>query len=167
MAVLHPISIYIIFSKGQNSIIRYLSSFFGGLELRLWRWNMIDSEIEMKGLGRKHPANTHNKRSLIRTSHVCHRHSAAGRNQLLEKYKHTHNTHTHTHQHHYTTLVSTVSIDYSLHSMVGDHFHCILWTPPYTSPSPLTNFFLLFQPFNPLPYPIPFTSNRTLSSRAN
>ena len=29
---------------------------------------MIDSEIEMKELGRKHPANTHNKTSLIRTS---------------------------------------------------------------------------------------------------
>ena len=57
---------------------------------------MIDSEIEMKELGRKHPANTHNKRSLIRTSHVCHRRRAAGRNQQVEEYKHTH-THTHTH----------------------------------------------------------------------
>ena len=54
---------------------------------------MIDSEIEMKGLGRKHPANTHNKRSLIRTSHVCHRRRAARRNQHVEEYKHTH-THT-------------------------------------------------------------------------
>ena len=54
---------------------------------------MIDSEIEMKGLGRKHPANTHNKRSLIRTSHVCHRHRAAGRNQQVEEYKHKY-THT-------------------------------------------------------------------------
>ena len=51
---------------------------------------MIDSEIEMKELGRKHPANTHNKRSLIRTSHVCHRRRAAGRNQQVEEYKHTH-----------------------------------------------------------------------------
>ena len=51
---------------------------------------MIDSEIEMKGLGRKHPANTHNKRSLIRISHVCHRRRAAGRNQQVEEYKHTH-----------------------------------------------------------------------------
>ena len=50
---------------------------------------MIDSEIEMKELGRKHPANTHNKRSLIRTSHVCHRHRAAGRNQQVEEYKDT------------------------------------------------------------------------------
>ena len=57
---------------------------------------MIDSEIEMKGLGRKHPANTHNKRSLIRTSYVCHRRRAAGRNLQEEDYKHTH-THTHTH----------------------------------------------------------------------
>ena len=54
---------------------------------------MIDSEIEMKGLGRKHPANIHNKRSLVRTSHVCHRRRAAGRNKQVEKYKHTH-THT-------------------------------------------------------------------------
>ena len=57
---------------------------------------MIDSEIEMKGLGRKHPANTHNKRSLIRSSHVCDRRRAAGRNQQVKEYKHTH-THTHTH----------------------------------------------------------------------
>ena len=51
---------------------------------------MIDSEIEMKGLGRKHPANTHSKTSLIRTSHVCHRRRAAGRNQQVEGYQHTH-----------------------------------------------------------------------------
>ena len=51
---------------------------------------MIDSEIDMKELGRKHPANTHNKRSLIRTSHVCHRRRAAGRNQQVEQYTHTH-----------------------------------------------------------------------------
>ena len=54
---------------------------------------MIDSEIEMKGLGRKHPGNTYNKRLLIRTSHVCHRRRAAGRNQQVEEYKHT-QTHT-------------------------------------------------------------------------
>ena len=41
------------------------------------------------------PRNTHNKRSLIRTSHVCHRRHSAGRNQVVEEYKHTH-THTHT-----------------------------------------------------------------------
>ena len=51
---------------------------------------MIDSEIEMKGLGRKHTANTHNKTSLIRTSHVCHRRRAVGRNQQVEEYKRTH-----------------------------------------------------------------------------
>ena len=39
------------------------------------------------------PSNTHNKRSLIRTSHLCHRRRAAGRNQQGEEYKHTH-THT-------------------------------------------------------------------------
>ena len=44
----------------------------------------------MKGLGRKHPANTQNKTSLIRTSHVCHRRRAARRNQQVEGYKHTH-----------------------------------------------------------------------------
>ena len=53
---------------------------------------MIDSEIEMKELGRKHPTNTHSKRSLIRTSHVCHRRRAAGRNHQAEEYKHTHTT---------------------------------------------------------------------------
>ena len=51
---------------------------------------MIDSETEIKGLGRKHTANTHNKTSLIRTSHICHRRRAAGRNQEVEGYKHTH-----------------------------------------------------------------------------
>ena len=55
----------------------------------------------MKGLGRKHPANTHNKRSLIRSSHVCDRRRAAGRNQQVKEYKHTH-THTHTHKHTHT-----------------------------------------------------------------
>ena len=57
---------------------------------------MIDSEIEMKELGRKHPTNTHSKRLLTRTSHICHRRRAAGRNHQVEEYKHTH-THTYTH----------------------------------------------------------------------
>ena len=35
------------------------------------------------------PRNTHNKRSLIRTSHVCHRCRVARRNQQVEEYKHT------------------------------------------------------------------------------
>ena len=57
----------------------------------------------MKRLGKKHPANTHNKRSLIRTSQVCHRRRAAGRNQQLEEYKYAHtHTHTHTHKHKHT-----------------------------------------------------------------
>ena len=38
------------------------------------------------------PNNTHVL--LIRTSHVCHRPRAAGRNQQVEEYKHTH-THAH------------------------------------------------------------------------
>ena len=59
---------------------------------------MIDSEIEVKQLGRKHPTNTHNKISLIRTSHVCHRRRAAGRNDQVDEYKQTH-THTHTDTH--------------------------------------------------------------------
>ena len=74
---------------------------------------MIDSEIEIKGLSRKHPANTHNKKSLIRTSHVCHRRRAAGRNQQVEEYKHTHiHTHTHTHTHTYTypTIDNSVTL---------------------------------------------------------
>ena len=59
---------------------------------------MIDSEIEMKELGKlrdKAPRNTYNKRSLIRTSHVCHRRLVSGRSQQAEEYKHKH-THTHT-----------------------------------------------------------------------
>ena len=52
------------------------------------------------------PNNTHVL--LIRTSHVCHRPRAAGRNQQVEEYKHTH-THTpptHTHAHAITILNS-------------------------------------------------------------
>ena len=62
---------------------------------------MIDSEIEMKELGKlrdKAPRNTHNKRSMIRTSHVCHRRLVGGRSQQAEEDKHKH-THTHTHTH--------------------------------------------------------------------
>ena len=47
------------------------------------------------------PNNTHVL--LIRTSHVCHRPRAAGRNQQVEEYKHTH-PHTHTHAHAITIL---------------------------------------------------------------
>ena len=57
------------------------------------------------------PNNTHVL--LIRTSHVCHRPRAAGRNQQVEEYKHTHththpppHTHTHTHAHAITILNS-------------------------------------------------------------
>ena len=64
---------------------------------------MIDSEIEMQNLAEA-PRNTHNKRSLIRTSHVCHR-------RYEYKYTHTYtythihiHTHTHTHTH---TLTQT------------------------------------------------------------
>ena len=44
----------------------------------------------MKGLGRKHPTNTHSKRLLIQTSHVCQRRCTAGRNRQVEEYKHKH-----------------------------------------------------------------------------
>ena len=54
----------------------------------------------MKELGRRYQ-NTHNKRSLIRTSHICQRRRGAGRNQQMDEYKHT-NTHTHTHIHTHT-----------------------------------------------------------------
>ena len=67
---------------------------------------MVDSEIEMKELGRKNPTNIHSKRSLIRTSHACHRRRAAGRHHQVEEYKHTRtriHTHTHTHTHTHVT----------------------------------------------------------------
>ena len=38
-----------------------------GWSFRLWRWNMTFSDTEMMELGRKHPTNIHNTRSLIRT----------------------------------------------------------------------------------------------------
>ena len=76
---------------------------------------MIDSEIQMKQLGRMHRTNTHNKRSLIRTSHVSHRRHAAGRNHQVEEYKHTH-THTHTH-----TRIHTRG-HYGIHPLTGTTF---------------------------------------------
>ena len=51
VAVLYPISIYIIFLRIRY-IISFSLQFFGRMELRLWRWNMTDSEMEMKELGR-------------------------------------------------------------------------------------------------------------------
>ena len=58
------------------------------------------------------PNNTHNKRSLIETSHVCHRLHAAGRSQQVGKYKHTHtHTHTHTHIHTHTANVLEDDVD--------------------------------------------------------
>ena len=71
---------------------------------------MIDSEIEMKELGKlrdKAPRNTYNKRSLIRTSHVCHRRLVSGRSQQAEEYKHKHkHIHTHTHTHTHTNAIT-------------------------------------------------------------
>ena len=58
---------------------------------------MTFSDTAMMELGITQSTDTHNKRSLIRTSHVCQRHRAAGRNQQVEGYKHTH-THTHTYK---------------------------------------------------------------------
>ena len=46
--------------------------------------------------------NTVNKRWLIRTSHLCHRRRAAGRNQQVEEYKHTH-----THTQHCSIMINT------------------------------------------------------------
>ena len=72
---------------------------------------MIDSEIEMKELGKlrdKAPRNTYNKRSLIRTSHVCHRRLVSGRSQQAEEYKHKHK-HIHTHTHTHTPMQSLLN----------------------------------------------------------
>ena len=38
-------------------------------------------------------SNTHNKRSLIRTSQVCHRRLTVRRSQQVKEYKHTHTEH--------------------------------------------------------------------------
>ena len=106
VAVLYPISIYIIFSQDSSISYRFLSSFsagwsyvFGGEIWQIWKWtwrNLAEA-----------PSNTHNKRSLIRTSQVCHRHLAVGRSQQVKEYKHTH-TYTHTHTPHtHTTHTHT------------------------------------------------------------
>ena len=82
---------------------------------------MTLSDTEMMELVRKHPTNTHKKRSLIWISDLCHRRFAARRNQQVEEYKHTHthtrarahaHTHTHTHTHtHAHTYYSKVLDD--------------------------------------------------------
>ena len=51
---------------------------------------MTFSDTVMMELGITQSNDTHNKRLLIRTSHVCQRLRAAGRNQQVEEYKHTH-----------------------------------------------------------------------------
>ena len=66
---------------------------------------MTFSDMAMMELGITQSTDTHNKRSLIRTSHVFHRCRAAGINQQVEVYKHTH-IHTHTHTHTHTHLVA-------------------------------------------------------------
>ena len=92
---LYPISIYVIFSRSTFYHIAFSSVEerleFSSLEVKLDRFRDRD-----EGTWQKHPENTHNKRSLIRTSHIYLRCRVARRNQQVEKYKHTH-THTHTH----------------------------------------------------------------------
>ena len=51
---------------------------------------MTFSDTAMMELGITQSTDTHNKTSLIRTSRVCQRHHAAGRNQQVEGYKNTH-----------------------------------------------------------------------------
>ena len=49
---------------------------------------MTFSDTAMMELVITQSTDTHNKRPLIRTSHVCQRLRAAGRNQQVEGYKH-------------------------------------------------------------------------------
>ena len=58
---------------------------------------MTFSDTAMMELGITQSTDTHNKRSLIQTSHVCQRLRAAGRNQQVEEYKHAH-THVSLHE---------------------------------------------------------------------
>ena len=88
---------YISCFRGSSISFRFDPSFsagwsyvFGGeiWSIRRWRWRNLAEA----------PSNIHNKRSLIRTTHVCHRRLAVGRSQQVKEYKHPHtNAHTHTH----------------------------------------------------------------------
>ena len=72
---------------------------------------MTFSDTAMMELGITQSTDTHNKISLIRTSHVCQRHREAGRNKLVEGYKHTQthtHTHTHTRTHNHQTFLSII-----------------------------------------------------------
>ena len=61
------------------------------------------------------PSNIHNRRSLIRTSQVCHRSLAVGRSQQMKKYKHTHtHTHTNTHRHYILQINNKIKLNSSL-----------------------------------------------------
>ena len=73
------------------------------------------------------PRNTHNKRSLIRTSHVCHRRHSAGRDQVVEEYKHTH-THTHarTRAHTHTLMMAMSLNDVTILDIHDADYRCII-----------------------------------------
>ena len=62
---------------------------------------MIDSEIEIKGLGRKHPANTHNKTSFILNFSRMSQTSCSWEKPTDERVS----THTHTHTHTHTQVL--------------------------------------------------------------
>ena len=85
---------------------------------------MTFSDAEMIELGRKHPTNIHNTRSLIRTLKYVLDILRTEEAFTVEEYTHTH-THTHTHnttqhnttQHNTTQAIFTGYIEYTSHSL--------------------------------------------------
>ena len=83
---------------------------------------MTFSDMEMKELGRKHPTNIHNTRSLIRTLKYVLDILQTEEAFTVEEYKHTHK-HTHTHTNH-STIDDTLMIClfYSIHLTIQNVF---------------------------------------------
>ena len=106
--IYHLFAEHIISNRFLSSLERSGVFVFGGetwhLRKRRWR-NLAEA-----------PSNTHNKRSLFRTSPICHRHLAVGISQQVKEYKHTHThahtrTHTHTHTDTHTLMSNKIMIN--------------------------------------------------------
>ena len=74
--------------KGHRYIIRFPSSSCG---LEFWSLEVKYNQFRNRDEGTwQKPLIILTTRSLVRTSHVCHRRRTARRNQQMEEYKHTH-----------------------------------------------------------------------------
>ena len=121
------INIYHLFA-GCKYIISLSLQFANVLEFRLWRWNMIDLETEMKELARSTQQYSQHKivdpyissmsRILLQSEEAT----------MVKQYKHIH-THTHTHNKH--THTSAVNIIWSTYCHLLIFFWKFLHNPSF------------------------------------